>query len=167
MKLHFTNDWLKQKIATDPDTEPEVGVPLGVEPAALAATEAGKVVALGSRTAVQLRIGLGVLVRQLRQRDGLSISILAARAQVSEDELKQVEHDPHYTARPRLIFQLSEYFGVPLAKLSQMAGTTQVVDRHFYNDVVKYAAHSDDVSGLTNEERAALDAFVSLLKTKK
>ncbi len=166
MKLHFTNDWLKETILTDPDTDPEAGFPLTVESPASVEADAGKVVALGSRTAVQLRIGLGVLVRQLRHRDGLSISVLAERAQVSEDELKQVEHDPHYTARPRLIFQLSAYFGVPLAKLSQMAGATQMVDRGFYNDVVKYAAHSDDVSALTDEERSALDAFVGLLKEK-
>lgn len=27
MKLHFDNDWLRQKIATDPDFEPSAGAP--------------------------------------------------------------------------------------------------------------------------------------------
>lgn len=165
MKLHFTNDWLEKKILSDPDTEPTAG---GADEAApeLANAEPEKVVALGSRTAVQMRSGLAVLVRKLRQRDGLSISALAQRADVSEDELRQVEHDPHYTARPRLISQLSKYFGVPLEKLAQMAGATQLIERHLFNEVVRFAAHSDDVSVLSDEERTALNAFVDLLRTK-
>jgi len=165
MKLHFTNDWLKRNILSDPDMEPGAGA-YEATAGDLVRSEPEKVVALRPRTAVQLRIGLGVLVRQLRYRDGLTISALADRAHVSEEELRQVEHDPHYTARPRLIFQLSDYFGVPLTKLSQMAGTNKVVDRSLFNEVVRYAAHSDDVSTLTQDERAALNAFVELLRAK-
>ena len=84
---------------------------------------------MGARNVVQLRVALGVLVHQLRLKHGLSIAELARSAQISEDELRQVEHDPHYTARPRvsstnclsiLVFRCRT--------LSQMSGTTHAVD---------------------------------------
>lgn len=120
----------------------------------------------GDRTGVPLRIALGVLVRQLRSNADLSVAELAQRADVSEEELRRVEHDPHYTARARLIHQLSAYFSVSLTMLSQMAGATHEVDRVLFNESVRFAARSDDVSRLTQEERAALNAFVSLLNER-
>jgi transcriptional regulator with XRE-family HTH domain len=155
MKLLFSKDWLRRTIAADPDIDIEAGSPLPP------GTPADAVI--GERNVVQLRVALGVLVRQLRLRDQLSMAELAERVQVSEDDLRRVEHDPHYTARPRLIFQLSHYFKVPLDKLSQMAGATHAVNRTLYNEAVRYAARSDDVSALTDEERRDLDAFVTML----
>lgn len=160
MKLLFTNEWLRRHAASDPDDEPTAGGPCA---SATHEMPGEDVSVMANRNVVQLRIALGVLVRQLRLKEGLSITVLAERAGVSEEELRRVEHDPHYTARPRLIFLLSEYFKVPLSKLSQMSGSTHAVDRDLYNTAVKYAAHADDVSTLTPEERQALDTFVAIL----
>jgi len=160
MKLLISKDWLRRKIVADRDIDIEAGRPLsaeGPEP---------DVAVIGEQKAVQLRVALGVLVRQLRLRDRLSIAELAQRADVSEDELRRVEHDPHYTARPRLIVQLSHYFHVSLANLSQIAGATHAVNRSLYNEAVRYAARSDDVSALTEEERRDLDAFVAMLNAR-
>lgn len=170
MKLLFSNDWLRRKIAADPDIDAEAGPPLSgsaeVEGAHHNKPQAENVAVMGDRNVVQLRVALGVLVRQLRLKEGVSVAELAERAQVSEDELRQVEHDPHYTARPRLIYQLSGYFKVSLSTLSQMSGATHAVDRVLYNAAVKYAARSDDVSTLTREEREALDVFVAMLNER-
>lgn len=160
MKLLISKDWLRRKIASDPDIDIEAGRPLSAE------SPEPDVAVIGEQKVVQLRVALGVLVRQLRLRDGLAIAELAQRAQVSEDELRSVEHDPHYTARPRLIFQLSNYFNVSLANLSQMAGTTHAVNRTLYNTAVRYAANSDDMSALTEDERRDLDAFVAMLNER-
>lgn len=160
MKLLISKDWLRRKIAADRDVDIEAGQSLsmdGPEP---------DVAVIGEQKSVQLRVALGVLVRQLRLREGLSVAELAERAQVSEDELRRVEHDPHYTAKPRLIYQLSGHFNVSLSFLSQMAGTTHAVNRSLYNEAVRYAARSDDVSALTEEERRDLDAFVALLNER-
>jgi len=167
VKLMFSTEWLRRKIATDPDLEVEAGMPL------LATDEVGKkceierqsekIAIIEGRNAVQLRIALGTLVRQLRLREGLTMNELAERANVPVDELRQVEHDPHYTAHPRMLHQLSEYFHVPLHNLAQMSGATHAVDRVLYNKAVKYAAHSDDVSTLMNEELEALNEFVAML----
>ncbi len=161
MKLHFSRDWLRSKISSDPDVEVEACSALRAPP-----TEAPEVI-MGERNVVQLRLALGVLVRQLRLREQLSVAELARKAQISEDELRSVEHDPHYTAKPYLLFQLSEFFDVPLTKLSQLAGATHAVNRSLYNDAVKYAARSDDLDSLTDEERRDLDAFVTLLQSRE
>jgi transcriptional regulator with XRE-family HTH domain len=160
MKLLISKDWLRRKIAADRDIDIEAGRPLAAE------GPQPDVAVIGEQKSVQLRVALGVLIRQLRLRDGLSVAELAQRAQVSEDELRRVEHDPHYTARPRLIFQLSHFFNVSLANLSQMAGATHAVNRSLYNEAVRYAARSDDVSALTDEERRDLDAFVAMLNAR-
>ena len=159
MKLLFTNDWLRQGIAADPDSDPEAGP-------SITGTAEANVATIGEQKAVRLRIALGVLVRQLRMKEGLTLAQLAERAQVLEDQLRQVEHDPHYTASPRLIFQLSNYFKVSLVMLSQLSGATHTVERTVYNAALKYAACSDDVSTLTAEERVALDGFVALLNER-
>lgn len=161
MKLLFTKEGLRKKILSAPDGEPTAGN-VGIDES-LANENAGQ---LGERNVVQLRIALGVLVRQLRVRDGLSIAILASKADVSEEELRQVEHNPNYTARPRLIYQLSQFFNVPLTKLSQMSGSTIAVNRQLYNEAVKFAAFSDDLSTLTEDERASLDQFVTVLNQR-
>lgn len=160
MKLLFSKDWLRRTIATDPDIDIEAGRSLVDD------EQEPNVAVIGERNVVQLRMALGVLVRQLRLREQLTITALAQRAQVPEEELRQIEHDPHYTARPRLIYQLSHYFNVSLTKLSQMSGATHAVNRSLYNEAVRYAAHSDDMLALTEEERRDLDAFVALLNDR-
>ena len=168
MKLLFSNEWLRRKIAADPDNDPEAGPSLSEKTEGVVEDDlqAGNVAVMGDRNVVQLRVALGVLVRQLRLKEGLSVAELAERAQVSEDELRQVEHDPHYTARPRLIHRLSGYFNVSLITLSQMSGATHAVERKLYNEAIKYAAWSEDVSVLTTEQLEALNAFVALLNER-
>lgn len=161
MRLHFSREWLRNKISTDPEVEVEACSALRVLP-----TDSSEVV-MGERNVVQLRLALGVLVRQLRLRDQLSVAELARKAQVSEGELRSIEHDPHYTAKPYLLFQLSEFFDVPLTKLSQMAGATRSVNRVLYNDAVRYAARSDDLDSLSEEELRDLNAFVALLQRRE
>ena len=162
MKLLFTNESLRRKIASDLDDEPTAGG----EALADFVADADSVAVMGERNVVQMRIALGTFVRQLRRKEGLTLAQLSERAEVSEDELRQVEHNPTYTARSRLIFQLSAFFKVPLTQLSELSGNTHAISRAFYNDAVRYAARSDDVSTLTTEERQALDAFVALLSER-
>jgi hypothetical protein len=156
MNIRYSNEWLRRKISADPDAEPAAGS----APEAIASENTA---AVGERIAPQLRHGLAFFVRQLRCRADLTIPQLALVADVSEDDLRRIEHDPHFTAGARLIYQLSEYFSVPLTELSQMAGLTQEIDRAFFNEVMRYAAYSDGVSTLTEQQRAALDSFVALV----
>lgn len=170
MKQFFSKEWLRRKISSDPDVEVEAGPELnkwaftggfrGVGP------QEDSLATVKERQVVPLRMSLSLLVRQLRLRDGLSVDELAREANVSEDELYQVEHNPNYTARPRLIHNLSEYFEVRLEDLSQLAGTTRKVERKLYNRAIKYAAMSDEAAALTEEQREILDGFVAMLNER-
>jgi transcriptional regulator with XRE-family HTH domain len=157
--LLISDDWLRRKIVAARDLDTEAGLPLPL------ADE--NVAVISEQKAVRLRFALGTLVRQLRMRDGLTIAQLAERASVVEEELREVEHNPNYTARPRLLFQLSEFFGVSLANLNQIAGVTHAVERTLFNAATKYAARSEDLAKLTQEERDALDQFVAVLNERR
>ena len=170
MKLLFPTEWLRRKIDSDPDVEVEAGPNLN-DWALLGRFEGENLqeenlATLEERQVVPLRMSLGLLVRQLRLRDGLTVETLAKEAKVSEEELNQVEHNPNYTARPRLIYNLSEYFEVRLQDLSQLAGTTRKVDRKLYNSAVRYAAMSDEAAALTEGQREILDGFVTMLNDR-
>ena len=170
MKTLFTQEWLRRKIESDPDVDVEAGPTLddwallpdvgeeSMQNANLATTR--------ERHIVPLRMSLSLLVRQLRLRDGLTVEALAIKASVSEAELHQVENNPNYTARPRLIHNLSEYFDVRLEYLSQLAGTTHKIDRKLYNTAVQYAAKSDEAAVLTPQQIEILAGFVSLLNER-
>ena len=166
----FPKEWLRRKIDSDPDVEVEAGPDLndwallgGLDDEIL---QEENLATVRDRHVIPLHMSLGLLVRQLRLRDGLTVEALAKEAEVSEEELNQVEHNPNYTARPRLIYNLSEYFGVRLEDLSQLAGTTRKVDRKLYNTAVKYAAMSDEAAVLTEEQREILDGFVAMLNER-
>ena len=166
MKLLFSNEWSRKKIAADTDTDIAAGEAFEQLLARMDQIDERsetRAAALPDRNVVQLRVALGTLLRGLRLQRLLSIEELSIKADVPEDELRRVEHDPHYTAHPRLIRQLSQYFEVPLSRLSQLSGSTGVVDRALYNEAVRYAARADDLSTVTPAEQELLDAFVALL----
>lgn len=171
MKTLFTQEWLRRKIESDPDVDVEAGPTLD-DWALLAdfgeeSVESTNLATIRERHVVPLRMSLGLFVRQLRMRDGLTVEALALKASVSEEELNQVEHNPNYTARPRLIHNLSEYFDVRLEDLSQLAGATHKVDRQLYNTAVRYAAKSDEAAVLTQQQKEILAGFVSLLNERR
>lgn len=167
MKLLFSNEWLRRKIASDPDTDPEAGRSLvpSVESRVAQENEPQdeNLAMLNDRNATQLRISLGIFVHQLRLREGLSIGELAKAAEISEEELLHVERNPQYTASARLIYKLSEHFNVELKLLSQLSGITRAVDRKFFNAAVGYAAKSEGMSTLTSKQQDVLDSFIELL----
>jgi len=166
----FPKTWLRRKIDSDPDVEVEAGPELndwallgGLDDDTI---EEENLANVKERQVIPLRMSLGMLVRQLRLRDGLTVEALAQKAEVSEEELNQVEHNPNYTARPRFIYNLSEYFKVRLEDLSQLAGTTHKIDRKLYNTAIQYAAMSDAATVLTEEQREILDGFVAMLSER-
>src|SRR5690348_16900094 len=112
MKLLVSREWLRSKILTDPDIDTEAGTALAaLESVGVIVPSAGNNEAAGGAEKVkQLRIALGTLVRQLRNRARLSVSDLARVATVAEDEIRSIEHDPTFVPRPRTIHKLAAQF---------------------------------------------------------
>jgi transcriptional regulator with XRE-family HTH domain len=167
MEMLVSRDWIRNKIAADPEMDAEAGVPaalledLGMFiPGDLEDTQQP------DEKIVRLKLAFGVLIRQLRRRDELSINALAQRARIAEEELRTIEHDPHYKPRPRTVHQLAQYFKVPEREMMKLSGATRTFDAEFQEVAYRFAANSDDLSKLTDAERQALNEYVKYLNDR-
>jgi transcriptional regulator with XRE-family HTH domain len=184
MKLHFNNDWLRQRIEEEGDVEIEAAAPelllseLGffmheglVKTPSPAATSAARVsdednvVDLASRRAERdMHYAFGLYVQLKRKEKGLTRADLASRAKIDEEELGSIERDPHHVPRPRTVTQLASFFRDDVKKLMRLSGVIQGRDEALEEAALKFAAMSDDLARLDKEERALLNEFVKLLK---
>ena len=110
-----------------------------------------------------LHRGLGMLLRMLRRREQLSVDDLANNARVSAPELRRIERDPAFDPNPRTIFQLEQYFELTERSLVVLSGAVHV-DDDVREEAVRFAASSEDISGLTKEQRKLLNQFVKFLR---
>ena len=166
MKLHFTHEWLRHHIENDPDIECDAGFPLldtellkrfvGATPhpqenTAVAATEQKRVVVLHQ------------FIRLLRQRDGLSRAQLADKVRVKTAEIEIIETQPDYIPKPRTVYQLAEYLGVPAKAIEQLTAAAQPENDNFVEVANRFAASSDDLSQLSKEGKKYFNDFVKTL----
>jgi transcriptional regulator with XRE-family HTH domain len=112
---------------------------------------------------IHLHKGLSTLIRLLRKRDGLSEQQLADAANVDLSEIRQIETDERYSPSPRTIFQLEEYFKLPQRTLVLVSGSVATSSREFADEVLRFAAHSADIGGLSRAEKKLLNSFVQFL----
>jgi transcriptional regulator with XRE-family HTH domain len=159
MKIEFTKEWClhmadleAQAGAVDagigvPDDNPERALPV----------EASTVKELDPN------IAFGRFVRLMRRNQQLSLEKLAEDARVDITELVEIEEDARHRPDPRTVYQLAHQFGVPTSKLMQLAGLRKPKDGRLFEEAVRFAARSDPVETLSDEERVALEAFVSVL----
>lgn len=164
MRMRVSREWLRRKIDEDPDVESDAGFPaallegLGMFiPGDLPEAEHE------DESVVRLKAAFGVFVRQLRLRRELSVVELADRVRVEEEELRAIEHDPHWKPRPRTVHQLSRYFNMPEREMMKLSGATRTHDAEFQEAAYRFAAKSDDLSKLTDAEREALDEYIKYL----
>jgi len=162
MKMLISQDWLQRRIDSDPWVDTDAGAPIAV------LTSLGMFIApelLGDTAERPERASysFGVFIRQLRRRDSLTIEALAKKARVDADELRQIEHDPHFRARPRLVHQLSSLFKIPERSMMTLAGAMVANDNRIEEAAERFAAMSDDMSKLTRDERKLLNDFVKFL----
>lgn len=184
MRLHFDNNWLRQRIEGDGDVEIEAAAPalllseigffmhegLVTMPAVASSPSTGlsdgdNVVDLASRRAERdMHYAFGLYVQLKRKEKGLTRADLASRARIDEDELASIERDPHHIPRPRTVTQLASFFRDDVKKLMRLSGVIQGRDEVLEQAALKFAAMSDDLAQLDREERALLNEFVKLLK---
>ena len=164
MEILVSRDWLRKKISEDPDVESDAGMPaallenLGMFlPGDMPEAEPEE------ETIVKLKFAFGVLIRQLRLREGLSVTELVDRVRVAEEDLRGIEHDPHHKPRPRVVHQLSKYFNMPEREMMKLSGATRTYNQKFQETAYRFAANSDDLSKLSDAERQALEEYIKYL----
>ena len=114
-----------------------------------------------------LTVAFGLLVKLSRRAKRLSVEELAEKLSVEADELKQIEHDPAFRARPKTISRVADFFDLPVREVMKLAGAAVSNDASFNTNALKFAAHSDEMAALTREEQEALKSFVRYLRDQE
>lgn len=167
LEILVSRDWLRSRISADPDVETDAGAAFS-EFEELGMFVAPDLVDAPQKDSVkELSIAFGTLVRQLRRRDQLTVVELAKKADVEEEELRRIEHDASYKPRPRTVYQLANTFKVATERLMKLSGAKASNDERFKEEALKFAARSDDLSRLTDEERRLLNDFVAFLSKQE
>ncbi|QUL37195.1 helix-turn-helix domain-containing protein [Erythrobacter sp. JK5] len=111
----------------------------------------------------EANVAFGRFVRLMRRSRRMSREELAQNADIDILELIEIEDDVRHKPDVRSVYQLSGVFKVPSAKLMQVAGLAKARNDNIERQMERFAARSDPMAELTNEERAALEEFVSQL----
>jgi transcriptional regulator with XRE-family HTH domain len=116
-------------------------------------------------TAPNLAVGFAMFVWLARRNKRLSVEQLAEKLAVEAEEVRTIESDPAYLARPRTIARIAAFFELPPTEVMKLAGAAVSNDASFA-PAMKFAAHSEDMSALTKEEHALLRDFIRFLREK-
>lgn len=101
---------------------------------------------------------------QLARRDRkLSLEQFAKKVDVDLAELLKLETEDQYTPAIRTVHQIAEFLKIPEKKLMALAGLLRVKDAQFQNAALKFAARSEPVEKLSQEEHSALEEYVKFL----
>ena len=157
MRIEVTKDWCIRMAELEADEEIGVGL-VAVDP-----VFDGESLAQSEEPAV----AFGRFVSLMRRNRGLSVEKLADEAEVDVVELLSIEEVAQYKPEVRTVYQLANFFELPRATLLQVAGLTLPKDSRIIEESVRFAARSEPVEALTNEERSALETFVSVLSEDK
>jgi HTH-type transcriptional regulator, competence development regulator len=103
------------------------------------------------------------LLQLARRERNLTVEEFAEQANIDLEELVSIEHDENYTPTPRTVYQLAQFLELPERKLLALAGLLVAKDPGFNDAAVRFAARSEPVQKLTQEEHKALEEFVSFL----
>lgn len=115
---------------------------------------------------IALQRSLGVLLQMLRRREGLSEAELAAHARIEIEEIRKIEADPSHAPKPRTIYQLEQFFGLPGRSLVLLSGVAMRSDNELRGEVLRFAAHSTEFDKLSRHERKLLNDFVRFLGSR-
>ena len=106
------------------------------------------------------------VVRGLRKQKGLKIDQFAKKVGIERGEVVALERDVDYQPTPLILYKLSDFHKVSQRKLAVLAGAVTDVSIDMRKEASRFAAQSESISKLTDEEKRTLDEFVKFLRTK-
>jgi transcriptional regulator with XRE-family HTH domain len=159
-KIALTKEWCMN--ASEREAHAEVG-------AGLLALESSPEALAGSPQpdVDESRIAFGRFVQLMRRKRGLTLEDLETKADIDLGELVSIEEGIPHVPEPRTIYQLAQFFKVPSKGLLQLSGLSKARDARFEHEAVRFAARSESVEKLTDEEAAALERFIAVLSEQK
>ena|SRR3990167_4271731 len=159
MRFEVKREWLERRLAVGDDAEVMAGVAdldkLKREVAALSVTPGSLE---GSATQ------FGRVIRFIREKKGWSISDLARKADIDEEELNKLEHEPGFQVEPRTVIQLASNLHLSKDKLLVVSGLVKPRGEAA-NSVsnLKFAANSNGLHNITADELDVIRALVEYL----
>jgi HTH-type transcriptional regulator, competence development regulator len=161
MKIEFTKEWCLRMAELEAQSASDLDIGAGPLVKQAAAVSEGT-----AAHAPDPNFAFGRFVRLMRRHKQLSLEKLAEDARVEITELVEIEEDARHTPDPRTVYQLAQQFSVPTPKLMQLAGLSQPKDARLVEEAIRFAARSEPIEELNEAERAALEAFVSVLSER-
>jgi len=163
MDMHITPDWLRNKIKTTSETEIEAGIPV-TELENLNIFLPGELVeTVDEERTARLKHAFGMFIRNLRLTRELTVDALAESAAIDKNELRLIEEDPHYVTKPRTVYQLANFFKIKSQRMMKISGVSQALEPDLEEETLKFAAKSNGVSSLNNDEQKILNEYVKYL----
>lgn len=157
MKIEFTKSWCLRMAQLEAESASDIEIG-AVPPAPEALIETHTIEQPPSSN-----IAFGRFVRLMRRHRHLTLEKLAEDARIEVSELVEIEEDTRHSADPRTVYQLATLFSVPIPTMMQLSGLTIAKDARLIDEAIRFAARSESVEDLSEVERAALEAFVSVL----
>ena len=162
MKIEFTKEWCLRMAELEAHTASDVDIGTCPVPSQAAEATSGGPPMIGPDP----NIVFGRFVRLMRRHRQVTLEKLAEDARVEITELVEIEEDARHRPDPRTVYQLAHHFHVPTPKMMQLAGLSQPKDNRLFEEAIRFAARSEPMEELSEAERAALEAFVSVLSER-
>lgn len=156
MSTHMTKEWCLRMAELEGDASIAAGA-LALDPVFEEAPDV--------TDTDEANVAFGRFVRLMRRSQKMSREKLAEDADIDIKELIEIEDDVRHKPDVRSVYQLSGVFKLPSAKLMQVAGLAKARNDNIERHMERFAARSDPMADLTDEERAALEDFVAQLSS--
>lgn len=154
MKLERSKDWYERRLALEGDAEIGAGAPPKFRDQATAAV---------SVKPLETRIALGTFVELWRRNRGWDAVKLAQEAGVAPEEVLAIERNPQSEPEPSAVFKLAQLFKMPSQVLMELAGLIEPQTPCLREKAVRFAARSESLAALNQNEREAFEAFISAI----
>lgn len=159
MKFKTNAKWLERQLAKADDQH--------IETAGISLEELK--VELDRRTVTPAAIvssasEFGKVIRFARERKGLTQKALADVAQLDPEELLALETESDARPSPRALVNLADALELSRSKLKDLAGF--VVQRNEPANPLKFAAHSNRIDSISDDEYESIRALVEVLSQK-
>ena len=154
MKLERSKEWYARRIALEGDAEIGAGTPQKCRPHVAAETGAKP---------LETRIALGTFVELWRRDRGWDAVKLAEEAGVNLEEILDIERNPFSEPEPSAVYKLAGVFRLSPKPLLELAGLIEPRTPFLRQAAVHFAARSESMATLNQNEREAFEAFVSAI----
>jgi HTH-type transcriptional regulator, competence development regulator len=108
------------------------------------------------------QLAFGRLMNLMRRQKVWSMSKLAAEARIDIEEVLQIENDHDFRPEQRTVYQLAQVFSVSPKALMQLSGNA-IPRAEVMQEAVRFAAQSEPISRLSDEEAKEVERFVAVL----